>query len=371
MAKILYLVSEDWFFCSHFLPMARAAKAMGLAVSVGTRLRQDGGRIEAEGFQPVSIEAERGSLGPLEILRGAWRMAQAIRAEQPDIVHCISIRTVLIGGLVAKLLGVPRIVLAPTGLGHVWIDDGLKARLVRGVTRFVVGKLLRGARTHFLFENADDPREFGLDPHGSEVTLVGGAGVDPTAFALLPEPAGPVKVAVVARMLKPKGIAESVAAVQMARAGGAAIELHLFGGLDPSNPTGLNDADMALLTAQPGVVWHGRSEDVAAVWRDHHICLLLSYREGLPRSLVEAAACGRPIVASDVTGCREVVEDGVNGLLVPLNDAGKVAQALAQLAGDPALRAAMGAAGRARFEARFTESAVQDTVRGLYVRLIG
>jgi glycosyltransferase involved in cell wall biosynthesis len=217
-----------------------------------------------------------------------------------------------------------------------------------------------------LFENADDPAEFGLDA-ADGVTLVGGAGVDPVEFHVaLEPPAPPVKLAVVARMVRTKGIAEAVAAIHLARAQGAPVELHLFGPPDPSNRRSFTEAELREWSAQPGIHWHGSTEDIARVWREQHVAMLLSYREGLPRCLVEAAAVGRPIVASDVTGCRELVRDGVEGYLVPLGDIGAAATAVARLASDAGLRARLGAAAHRRFRERFTEDAVKGVVGGLY-----
>jgi glycosyltransferase involved in cell wall biosynthesis len=177
-----------------------------------------------------------------------------------------------------------------------------------------------------------------------------------------------VKVAVVARMIWPKGIAEAVEAARYARVALAApIELHLFGGLDPSNRRPIDAAVLREWSAEPGITWHGATDNAPRVWRDHHIALFLSYyREGLPRTLVEAAAAGRPIVTTDVTGCRDVVRDGIEGILVPPGDIEAAGRALARLAGDPALRARMGAAASRRFHERFTEAEVERTVGELY-----
>ena len=371
MAKILYLITEDWFFVSHFLPMAQAARDCGFDVTVATRVRADGERIKAEGFSLIPIESERGSVSLMRSLRDFSQLFRIVRRERADIVHCIALRPVVIGGVAAKFAGSGVLVLAPTGLGHLWIERGTVVRLARKVVSFIVGSLLHGPRTHYLFENRDDPREFGLNPDGAEVTIVGGAGVDPEKFPLSEAPpAPPVKVAVVSRMIRPKGIVEAVAAVRRARALGAPVELHLFGDPDPDNRRSISQATIAEWAQEAGITWHGRVTDVARVWREHHIAMLLSYREGLPRALVEAAAAGRPIVATDVAGCREVVRDGQEGILAPPGDTEAVAQALVKLAADPALRARMGAAAHARFRERFTADAVRQAVGHLYRALV-
>jgi glycosyltransferase involved in cell wall biosynthesis len=372
MAKLLFFHSEDWAFCRHFLPMAQAAQAAGFEVAVAVRVRNDADRLVAAGCRVIPLEAERRSFGPIEIIRVIWRMIRIVRTERPDVVHCIAVRTVVLGGLAARLAGSPRLVLAPTGLGHLWIENGPIERLARPLARFLIGRVLRGPATRYLFENGEDPREFGLDPADANVTIVGGAGVDPARVPVTPEPpAPPVKVAVIGRMLVPKGIAETVAAVRRARAQGAPIELNLYGEPDPSNRRSYSHDQLRRWAAEPGIAWRGPTDDVARVWRENQVAMLLSYREGLPKALVEAAAAGRPILASDVTGCREVVRDGVEGLLVPLGDVDAAARALVRLAGDTALRLRLGAAAHARFAERFTEAAVVRTMTEFYARLRG
>ena len=366
MPKLLYLITEDWFFVSHFLPMARAARAAGFQVVVATRVRAHGARLAAEGCRVVPLENERRSFAPFEALRGFFRIARIVREERPDIVHCIALRMVVLGGLAARLGGARRLVLAPTGLGHLWIDDSVRERIARAFARIAVGRWLRRPGTRYLFENSDDPREFALDASDA-VTIVPGAGVDPSEFPPSPEPATPpLRAAIVARMIWPKGIAEGVAAVKRARALGADVELDLYGAPDPSNRRSCTESQLQAL-AEPGIRWHGRSSDIARVWREHHVAMLLTwYREGVPRSIIEAAAAGRAIITTDVPGCRDLVRDGVEGVVVAPRDVEAAARALVRLAGDAALRARLGAAAHARFEERFTEDAVRRTVSELY-----
>jgi glycosyltransferase involved in cell wall biosynthesis len=367
MPKILYLITEDWFFASHFLVMARTARQQGLDVAVATRVDEYGDRIASEGFRVIALDSDRKSLRLSDGLRNLVRAYGIIRKERPDIVHCIALRPVVLGGIAAKLAQAKNLVLAPTGLGHLWTDMGPLIGLIRSVVRVVVGSWLRGPRTRYLFENRDDPREFGLSVDDADITIVGGSGVNPNEFPFVPEPpAPPVKIAVVARMLKSKGIAEAVEAVQRVRMLGAPVELSLFGEPDAWNRNSLTEAILRDWSTLPGVRWHGSIPDVARVWQEHHIALLLSYREGLPRTLVEAAAAGRPIVATDVVGCREVVRDGKEGFLVPLGDVEAAARALIKLAADACLRARMGMAANARFHESFTEEAVTRTIGTLY-----
>jgi glycosyltransferase involved in cell wall biosynthesis len=273
---------------------------------------------------------------------------------------------VALGGLAARLGGARQLVLAPTGLGQAWSEGGAANRLARAALRFIIGTVLRGPDTRYLFENTDDAREFRLS--GPAVTIVPGAGVDPSDFPPSAEPpAPPLKVAVVARMIAAKGIADAVTAVRRARALGAAVELDLYGSPDPSNPRSLAQAELTKWSAEPGITWHGRTADVGQVWRTHHVAMLLTwYREGVPRALIEAAACGRPIVTTDSPGCRDLVRDAQEGMLVGLRDTEAAARALVQLAADPELRKRLGQAAHRRFQEGYTEAAVRQAVAAVY-----
>src|SRR5688572_27794187 len=210
MPKLLYLVTEDWFFVSHFLPMARTARAAGFEVVVATRVRDHAARIEAEGCRVVPLEGERRSLGMFEALRGLVRIVSIVRAERPDIVHCIALRMVALGGLAARIGGAKRLVLAPTGLGLLWSEDSAFNRMARAVLRVIIGRWLRGRDSHYLFEITVGRRECGRKD-APAVMIVPGAGVDPQEFPSTPElAAGAVRIAVDARMIEAKGIADAV-----------------------------------------------------------------------------------------------------------------------------------------------------------------
>jgi glycosyltransferase involved in cell wall biosynthesis len=372
MPKILYFAPEDWAFVSHFRPMAQAARACGFEVVVATRVHRHGAALVGEGYKLVALKGERGRLNPWQLLQSFREMAHIVRAEQPTIVHCISFPMAVLGGLAARTgSGSPGIVLSLTGLGYGWVESGVMAAVIRAVVRTAVAFLLWRGGTICVFENAEDPRELGLDPAGSKVILAGGAGVDPAAFPSYPEPpAPPVKVALLARMIRSKGVAEAVAAVSRARELGANIELSLFGAPDPSNRASFMGTDLQRLASKPGIHWHGPVDDVPAVFKEHHVAILLSVREGLPKCLVEAAAAGRPIVATDVPGCREVVRQGGEGYLVPFGDIEAAAQALVKLASDPALRLRLGEAANARFRECFTVTAVKGVFEELYRRMM-
>ena len=370
--SLVFVVTEDWFFASHFLPMARAAVAMGLTVAVVCRVRDHRAAIEATGARLVPLEAERSSLNPMAAGYAAGQLSAILKALKADIVHCIALRGILIGGTAAAMAGIPRRVYALTGLGLMGARADMTGRLARGTIRALIRGPLASRQTRYLFENPDDARALGLDPADPSVTLVGGAGVDPDAFAPTPlPPQPPLKVALVARMLWSKGVDVAVEAVRLARAQGADVTLSLHGAPDSSNRRAIPEESLRNWS-RDGIAWHGPTRDVARVWAEHHVaCLPSRGGEGLPRTLLEAAACGRALVTSDVPGCRDLVREGVEGLLVPPGDARALAAALARLSADRGSVSRMGAAARARIlEGGFTEAAVADRVMRLYRGLI-
>ncbi len=365
--KLVFIVTEDWFFASHFLPMARAAREMGLAVTVVTRVRAHREIIEALGAKVVPLNIERRSLNIFKLGDASGQLAAILKAEKADLVHCIALKSILLGGFAATLAGVGRRVYALTGLGFLGARTDRIGRLSQRAVRLLVRGLETG-KTRYVFENTDDPRLLGLDPMGARVTILGGAGIDPEAFKPSPlPPLPPLRVAVVARKLWSKGIDVAVEAVRAARAQGAPVELSLYGAPDPSNPKAIPEETLKAWAAEPGISWHGATQDIAGVWREHHIaCLPSRGGEGLPRTLLEAAACGRAIVTTDVPGCRTLVRNGVEGLLVPPGDAAALCEALVSLSHQPDLVARMGEAARNRVLDGFTERDVMDSVKQLY-----
>jgi glycosyltransferase involved in cell wall biosynthesis len=369
--KLLFVVTEDWFFCSHFLPMARAALAAGYDVSVACRVRDHRLTIEALGCRVLPLEADRKTLNPFAVLTALNAMRRLIAAEKPDIVHLIALRSIIVGGLAARLAGVSRRIIALTGMGLLGAAETISARLARGAIRFYLRSIVDGTSVRFLFENRSDPLLLGLDPDNmAKVVIVGGAGVDPQIFAPQPLPdAPPVRVGLIARMLWSKGIDTAVEAVSTARAGGADVTLSLYGSPDPGNPKAIPESTLNAWAALPGINWRGRiaQSDVPAIWAGHHLAMLPSRGgEGLPRTLLEAAACGRAILTTDVPGCRDLVRNGVEGLVVPPGDAQALANAILQMVANPGAFATMGDAARYRVMDGHTEEAVGQRVVALY-----
>jgi glycosyltransferase involved in cell wall biosynthesis len=369
--RLLFVVTEDWFFCSHFKPMARAAVAAGFDVAVACRVRDHGVEIERFGCRVLPLEADRKSLNPFRILGAVSGLRRLVAEEGPDIVHLIALRSIVIGGLAARLAGVRRRVVALTGMGLLGAADTAKAKVARAAIRAFVRAIVDGASTRFLFENRSDPLLLSLDPaDAAKVLIVGGAGVDPDAFRPEAMPAGStLRLAMIARMLWSKGPDTAVEAVRLARSAGADATLTLCGAPDPANPKSIGEEMLMSWAAEPGINWRGRisQSEASAIWAAHHAAILPSRGgEGLPRTLLEAAACGRAVLTTDVPGCRDLVRDGVEGFVTPAGDARALAASILRLAADRPLLARMGEAARARVLDGHTEEAVGAAVAALY-----
>jgi glycosyltransferase involved in cell wall biosynthesis len=383
--KLIFLVTEDWYFWSHRLPVARAARDAGFDIIVATRVQDHAARIRAEGFGLCPLPWRRRGDGIFGAGRALVAIAALYRRERPDIIHHVALKPVLFGGIAVRLAFArgprrPAQIAAVTGLGSGLAPASVLARLLRPGLGWALRRA--AARARVIVQNPEDGAalaRLGIAP--AHIVLIRGSGVDPDHFAPLPDPVGApgltgppgpvVTVALVARMLRSKGVLDAVAAVRLLRARGLAIELLLAGPTDPDNRDSLSEAALSALDAEPGIEWLGRVEDVRTVWRRAAIAVSPStYGEGVPKALIEAAACARAIVAADMPGCREVVRAGETGLLVPPHDIAGLAEALTALAGDPGRRQAMGRAGRALVEREFAEEGVARRTLALYQTLL-
>ena len=372
--KLLFLVTEDWYFCSHRLPISRAARDAGFEVVVATRVRAHGGQIRDEGFTLRPIAWKRRGDGVLGAARAIAAITRLYRAERPDIVHHVALKPVLFGGLARRLAfagsaDAPASVDSVMGLGSGFTATTAVARLRRPPLGLALRLAASGGQGWVVAQNPEDSAALaGLGIDIRRIALIRGSGVDIGHFVPLPEPdAGVVSVALVSRMLRDKGVLEAAAAIRRLRARGLRIELLLAGSTDPDNANSLTAEALHSLSDEPGIEWLGPVSDVRAVWRRAQIAVLPStYGEGVPKALLEAAACGRPLVAADVPGCREVVRPGETGLLVPPHDVEALAEAILALAADPACRARMGRAGRALIECQFTDEIVARETLALY-----
>jgi glycosyltransferase involved in cell wall biosynthesis len=366
--RVIFLATEDWFVASHFLPLIRRAQREGYDVAVAARMS---GALEGKtNARLIDMAFVRGSFGVSQLWRESRGVRALMRSERPDLVHAIALRPIALS-LMAGAAG--RRVFAVTGRGYLAARHGL----LRDFALHQIARAIRSAVAErgdaLLVENAADRawvQGVAALPE-DRVALMPGAGIDPGGFRAPPEPPPPIVVGIAARLVWSKGIDLAVEAVRRLRAEGAAIELRIAGGPDPENPERVADEDIARWRATPGVAVLGRVADINAFWAAAHVaCLPSRGGEGLPRALLEAAACGRPAIAADVPGCADFVAPGETGLLVQPNDASALARAMQQLAGDAALRAKMGAAARERVHSAYTEARAADIAARMWRRLL-
>jgi mannose/cellobiose epimerase-like protein (N-acyl-D-glucosamine 2-epimerase family)/glycosyltransferase involved in cell wall biosynthesis len=368
--RLIYLVTEDWYFISHRLPMARAARDAGFDVHVATRVDRHRAAIEAEGFQLHPISWRRGSLDPRDLVRVAGEVRKLYRKLEPDLAHHVALPATVVGSLAA--LGLPVMcVNAMTGLGTMFTSDTVKLRATRAILTQVLRRLLRRSRSAVLVQNQDDRATIErLGVNQDRIALIPGSGVDTQVLTPQPEPEGPITVAFVGRLVESKGIRTLVAAHERLSQRGGDIRLLIAGLPDPANPASITPHEIEAWTRRPNVTHLGFVKDIAALWASAHIAVLPSHREGMPLSLLEAAACGRPLIATDVPGCRAIVRPGVNGLLVPLDDVAALGDAIDGLARNAELRRRFGKASRELTEREFSVQRIGRDVVYLYRRLL-
>jgi len=372
--SILFLVTEDWYFCLHRLPIARAARDAGFRVLVATQVQEHREVIEKEGFQLIPMRWTRSSLNPLHALSEVRQISAIYRKFQPDIAHHVALKPSLYGTVAGAITGVSPVVNNLAGLGQAFSSEGMMAAVIRTGLMGAFRVLFSRAGTCTIVENSDD-RDFLTSVVGIEdraVALVRGVGVDVGRFIPVPEIQNSIpKVTMVSRMLWPKGVGELVDAVRILRKRGQPVNVQLVGIPDPSSRVSVPERQLLEWQAEGVVEWLGYREDVADIWRHSNIAILPSYyREGIPRSLLEAAACGRVIVTTDMPGCREIVRHGRNGLLISPRSPAAIADAIALLAGDPELRQRMGQVGREMVEREFAEEHVVAQTLDVYRALL-
>ncbi|WP_456384913.1 glycosyltransferase family 4 protein [Desulfolithobacter sp.] len=367
MSKILFLVSEDWFFCSHWVPMAQAAFESGFDVTLVTRLSDNKDEIERIGVKVIHIDIDRSNLNPLKESGTIIRLIRIFRKEKPDILHLISLKLVMLGWFASLFSGKSNIVAALTGMGFLF-SAGKRGGLIRAVFKRLI--VVIAARGRILVENPDDRsllRKAGVCP--DRICLIRGAGVDLNRFRPGPAPQGAPVVMLAARLLREKGVEDFVEAARLLKGQRIDARFVLVGHPDPANPGSILDGDIKAWAEQGIVEWWGKSGNMPETLVRASIVCLPSYREGLPKVLLEAMACGRPCVTTDVPGCREAVKDGENGLLVPVRDPESLADALKRLILDTDLRQKMGHRGREMAEKSFSQEQVARQVKKIYKEL--
>lgn len=344
----MLLVNVDWFFLSHRLPIALKALNQGYEVHVATGITDRLDDLSLHGFFVHPLSIGRSSTGLIKETMTFIKILRLFKKIRPDVVHLVTIKPVLFGGIAARLAGVPAVVAAISGMGTLFVSverkNSMLKRLILKLYRFALGH----SNSAVLFQNLDDKAELlknrAIRPE--QARLIRGSGVDLKEYAFVPEPEGNIVVTMAARLLRDKGVYEFIDAARLLKNRGVDIEFRLIGEPDLDNLTSVTADELDKWREEGHVQILGFRNDIPQQYAESHIVCLPSYREGLPKSLVEAAACGRAVVTTDVPGCRDAIDPNVTGLLVPPRNAPALADALQQLIEDSEKRRNMGRAGR-------------------------
>lgn len=410
LVKVLFFANTEWYLYNFRLPLARYLRDQGHEVVMLSPPGPYVAQLQAAGFRALTVPMQRRSLNPLRELALFQKIRRIYAQERPDLAHHFTLKCVVYGGLAARLTGVSACIHAVTGLGHVFTSDSVKAHLLRSPVRALLRLALGGAHSRLIVQNPDDQATFQrarlIDP--AHIRLIRGSGVDTERFRPVehqpphpnppprggrgldgspPPPGGrglddstnphpsrgrelePLKILLASRLLWEKGIGEYVAAARQLRQESVAAEFLLAGDPDPGNPASIPPEQLGRWRQDSDVTLLGHVDNMPALLAQTDIAVLPSYREGTPRSLLEAAACGLPLIATDAPGCREIVEHEVNGLRVPVKDAAALAAALRHLCQEPATRQRMGHASRAKALAEFDERIVFEKTLAVYEEL--
>ena len=373
MAKtLIFVVNVDWFFVSHRLPIAIEAIRCGYKVHIVTTLTNKFEELERCGIVVHSLKMKRQGMSILNSILGMLQLFTIFHSVRPDIVHLVTIKPVLLGGLMARAAQVPCVVAAVSGLGFVFTARGWRSSIRRKIVSFFYRVALGHRNVKVIFQNPDDLIELSSSANlrKSNTVLIRGSGVDLTRFCFTPLPKGVPVVMLAARLLIDKGVGEFVQSAKLLKNRGCVARFVLVGAIDSANPTSFNESQVSSWALEGCVEYWGPISDMNSVLSSATIVVLPSYREGLPKVLIEAAACGRPVITTDVPGCRDSIQQGITGVLVPPYDAESLANAVHDLLSDPVRCKAMGESGRKFAESVFDVRTVINKHMEIYEELV-
>ncbi len=371
--KIILFANTDWYLYNFRLPLAKYLREKGLEVILVSPPGSYGPKLEENGFRWISVPMERRSLNPWKEFKLLRHLKKLYAKEKPDLVHHFTIKNVVYGSLAARMAGIKPRVNAVTGLGHIFTSNGWLARLIRPIVSRLLRVALQGDKSLLILQNPDDYQAFvkaGLVlPKNSR--LIRGSGVDTERFKPSSQKRqGVFRVLLATRLLWEKGVGEYVEAAKNLKSHNQAIEFLLAGSPDPGNPASVPPAKIEAWAREGIITALGHLDKMEDILNEVDLVVLPSYREGLPRILLEAAAYGLPIVTTDAPGCREIVADDVNGFLVPCKDSAALATAIQRILDNPEERARMGAASRSKVLAEFDQKIVLRETFDVYRELL-
>lgn len=370
--RILFLVTEDWYFCSHRLPVARAARDAGFEVTVATRIQNHADYILNEDFKLIPIRLKRGNKNPFAELLAIIELIKIYKFECPTISHHVALKPIIYGSLAARITKVPSIVNAVTGFGYIFTSNHLQAKILKPFIKIALKCALKSRKNRIIIQNPDDSRflkiNFGVKQE--RIVLIEGSGVDLKRFKPTDEPPGIPVIILPSRLLWDKGVKEFIDAAIYLKYRKTKARFILVGANDKENPSAVPHDKIQEWLQKGFIEWIGHKENMPTVFANSHIVCLPSYGEGLPKVLIEAASCCRPIVTTDIPGCREIVKHNVNGILIPKHNSIALAEALLLLISKPYLRKKMGIRGRKMVEKYFSEEIIVNKTMSIYNELI-
>ena len=364
--KILLVANTCWYLVNFRLPLLRDLSSEGFIVEAVAPHDQYTSYLEAEGIKVHHWGLSRRSINPLPEFLALVDLFLIYRREAPQLVHHFTIKACLYGTIAAKCARIYRVVNSVTGLGHLFVSRRKRTRVFRRILQPLYRSVFSARRSTVVFQNADDQERLILlgitNSHRSR--LIRGSGVDIDHFQPILDSAGnfssPLKILFPSRLIREKGIQNLLEACQSLWSLGFSLELHIAGVLDDGNPSSLRPSELDLLRSESRIRFLGHVDDMRSLYESSDVVILPSWREGLSRSLIEAASMERPIITTDVPGCNDVVEHGRTGLLVPLLDSHAIALSIILLIRNPDFARRLGQAARLKVVKEFQVSLVNS-----------
>ncbi len=365
--KILFVVNVDWFFISHRLPLALEAikKSYDVYISCGITDKKE--YLESFGFKVHPLDLSRSNTGIKGEIKAFSEIYHVLKELNPDVIHFVTIKPVLYGGIASRFLNIGKKVFSISGLGFIFIKQGFKARVTKTVIKIMYKFAFGGKNSHVIVQNPDDKAVINSIVN-VPTTLIRGSGVDLSQYEYIEETNDNIKVSMACRLLKDKGIFEYIEATKILKQKFPNVEFELYGDIDIHNPASLTLDDIQNIKKEGFVKVYGFSKDIAKVFCESNIVVLPSYREGLPKVLIEAAACGRAVVTTDVPGCRDAITPNITGLLCKEKDPKSLASKIEKIIMDKNLRNSMGKAGRELAKNEFDINQVVEKHFEIYER---
>lgn len=350
--KILFVVNVDWFFISHRLPLAIEALKRGYEVSLVCKVTTKKEYLKNLGISVYDLNFSRSGKNIFREIKVLWQLRRILKKLSPSVVHFITIKPIIYGGIASKFLPIKKKVFAISGFGYTFIQQGIKANFLRWFIKQFYSFAIGGKNSSVIIQNSED-KKIVKSMKNMPIFLIKGSGVDLKKYHYITENNEKIVIVMASRLLKDKGVLEYIEAAKIIRQKGLNTTFELYGDIDEGNPATLTVSDLEKIKNEKNVVLKGFSSDIPTIFSHANIVVLPSYREGLPKVLIEAAACGRAVVTTNVAGCKDAIIPNTTGLLCEVKDSNSLAMQIEKLILDVKLRNDMGKAGRVLAEEKF------------------